>query len=115
MALKLSKSVRDTPPLALNHNVYAKVLPQTHTGSMIFTSFSVSSYESCVVNFIGCVLTVSLSPLVPNILLSPHSLYILFINTFSEFLLMFGCGSLCCSHQLLNEESLMLIEVDTNL
>lgn len=55
-----------------NHNIYTKDLPQTQSGSMIFTSFSVSFYEPCIVDFIGRVLTVSLAPMVSTI---PNSLY----------------------------------------
>lgn len=39
-----------------NHKVLVEDLVQTHTGSVIVASVSVSAYEPCLVNSVGCVL-----------------------------------------------------------
>ena len=42
-----------------NHKVHTKDLGQTHTGSVTVSSVSVSPYEPCLVDSVGCVLMVS--------------------------------------------------------
>ena len=45
----------------------------TYAGSMIFASVSVSLYEPCLVDSVGCVLLVSSTSMAPTILSLPSS------------------------------------------
>jgi hypothetical protein len=54
-------------PKILIHNIYAKDLAQTRTGSMFVPLVFVSFYEPCLVDSVGCVL-VSSTSLAPTIL-----------------------------------------------
>lgn len=55
---------------------------QNHSGSIIAASVSVSPYEACLVNYVGHAFSGPYNPF------SPYSM------EFSEFVQMFGCGSL---------------------
>lgn len=54
-----------------NCNIYAEGLAQTHKGPVIVTSVSVSLYEFYLVDSVGHILMVSLTPVAPTILPPP--------------------------------------------
>lgn len=56
---------------AIQPKAYAEDLAQNHTGSMSAISFSVSSYETCLVYSVGSVLLVSLTSLASTVLSHP--------------------------------------------
>ena len=80
----------------------AQDLAQTHAGSMVAASVSVSPYEPCSVDSVGCVPPMSSIPLAATVLPSSSSLSS-------------DCGSLHLLHQLLGEASLVTIGLGTDL
>lgn len=58
-------TARDKNPKLNNHNIYAENLAQAH--SEIATSVSVSPFEPCLLDSVGLVLLVSLTPMAPII------------------------------------------------
>ena len=64
----------ETPPFPLfgipqeHHKLYAEDLVLTHTGPVLVVSVSVSSHEPCLLDSLGCVVLVSLTPLAPTVL-----------------------------------------------
>jgi hypothetical protein len=71
---------------------------------MIVSSVSLSPYEPCLVDCVGCVLMVSLTPLASEILL----MYLLSgggVGGGSWLHLFFGCGLCICFSHLLNDIS----------
>lgn len=66
----MHKTMNEVPKLN-NSNIYAEDLAQTHAGPELATSVSVSPYEPCLVDPVGCILLVSSIHLAPMILLLP--------------------------------------------
>ena len=50
-----------------NHNIYAEGIAETHTGSMIVVSVSISSYGSYLGDSVGHALLVTLTALDPTV------------------------------------------------
>jgi hypothetical protein len=94
---------------ALNHNINAEDLAQTHADSVIVTSVFVNPYEPCLVNSEGCVLLMSLTPLASRIL--PPSL----LQGSPWLCLVFGCDSRHLLPSVADEASLLMIGLGTHL
>lgn len=68
----LAPTVRSPPKFQASihsiHSVYSKDITQMHEGSVIVASVSLSTYESCLNDFVSPVLLVFSIPLAPTIL-----------------------------------------------
>lgn len=63
-------------------NIRYKQCGSTHTGPLFVVSASVSPYEPCLVEFMGCVLLVSWMTLAPTILPPPGSAWCLAVGLY---------------------------------